>query len=295
MDRENYRGEETMKEIDINENVTLPSGKLLDKVTRYGWTVKDVPGTFMEIPKGDLVIDHSYQRTPLIQKVRSIQSSWSWVAFCCIPVAFRSGRYYVIDGWHRVLAAMSRSEISTLPCMVFNSSSVEDEAKGFLNINSLRRPLASIAGFKAQLTAGDEHALYIDKILRYNNIILTKHASAPRQLSSVAACIRMAKEDKIHFEKVISIASELCNDCFVQSTLIEGLFYLSKHIETDLTDPRLRKRILAAGSKKLVQAANKSVAYHNAGGARIYAIGMVDLINSNLSPKNKFKLIEVGE
>jgi hypothetical protein len=275
--------------IDTNECVKSPNGKPVDKITRYGWTVKDGRGKFMEIPKELLVVDHTYQRSANRQKIREIQSDFSWIAFCCIAVALRAGRYYVIDGQHRQLAAMSRSDIDTIPCMVFESVSIEEEAKGFLSTNTLRKPIASIDGFKARLVAGDEEALYIDRILRYNIIRLMKRTDGPLTMASVAACFGMVRESRPDFDQAVSIVAELCQNCPVHHFLIQGMYYLSKNLDTPLTDTRLRKRILSIGADGLVKAANKAVAYHDAGGSAIWSKGMLDEINKRVRTPFKLK------
>lgn len=279
--------EETM--IDTNEYVKSPNGKPVDKIARYGWTVKDGRGKFMEIPKELIVVDPTYQRSINRQKIREIQSDFSWVAFCCLCVAFRGGRYYCIDGQHRQLAAMSRSDIDIIPCMVFESVSIQEEAKGFLNTNTLRKPVASIDSFRAKLVAGDEEALYIDRTLRFNNIRLMKHADGPLTMASVAACFKMVKESKPDFDQAISIVAELCQDCPVHHYLVQGMYYLSRNLDTPLTDTRLRRRILSIGADGLVNAANKAVAYHDAGGSAIWSKGMLDEINKRIRIPFKLK------
>ena len=275
--------------IHSDENVKSPNGTSIDKVTRYGWTVKDSPGKFQMIPKEQLIVDHSYQRTATRDKVRNIQAAFSWVAFCCLTVAFRTGRYYVIDGQHRALATLSRSDIRDLPCMVFESLSIEQEAQGFVTIQECRKPMASIDSFRAKLIAGDEDALYIDRVLRYNNIRVVTHTSAPRDLASVAACFGMVRESKSDFERAASIVSELCRDCTIHHILFQGMYYLSRHLDTPLTDVRLRKRIRSVGAAGLITAANKAVAYHDAGGLAIWSKGMLDAINSGLRHRFSFK------
>lgn len=275
--------------IKADECVQLLNGKPVDKITRYGWTVKDKRGKFMEIPKELLVVDHTYQRSANRMKIREIQSDFSWVAFCCIAVAFRAGRYYVIDGQHRQLAAMSRSDIDTIPCMVFESVSIEEEARGFLSTNILRKPIGSIDSFRAKLVAGDEEALYIDRVLRYNNIKLVKSADSPRSMSSVAACFKMVKESKPDFDQAVSIVAEMCQDCTIHHFLLQGMYYLSRNLDTPLTDTRLRKRILSVGASELVKAANKAVAYHDAGGPAIWSEGMLNEINKRIRIPFKIK------
>jgi len=77
--------------------------KTLTKVDRYGWTIKDQPGFMKEINKSLLNVDMQYQRHANKSKVLTISSEWSWIACGVVVVAFRDGKYWVMDGQHRVI------------------------------------------------------------------------------------------------------------------------------------------------------------------------------------------------
>lgn len=113
------------------ETVNIGASKLTSKIDRYGWTVKDKPGEMKMLHKSVLKVHPSYQRHALKQKIASIASSWSWVAAGAIIVGERGGEYWVIDGQHRVLAAHNRADIDKLPCIIFVTDDVKQEARGF--------------------------------------------------------------------------------------------------------------------------------------------------------------------
>jgi hypothetical protein len=92
----------------------------LSKVERYGWEMKDEPGELMHVDKKRLRIDHEYQRSANEVKVTEITKRFSWLALGAIVVVRRGDAYYVVDGQHRVMAAMRRTDIATLPCVVFS-------------------------------------------------------------------------------------------------------------------------------------------------------------------------------
>jgi hypothetical protein len=93
-----------------------------DKVARYGWTVTDEPGVLRMLHKDHLLVPAEYQRDANEDKVRKIASEWSWLSFGAVIVGHRGGKYYTIDGQHRVLAAKRRSDVGEVPCVVFKTT-----------------------------------------------------------------------------------------------------------------------------------------------------------------------------
>jgi hypothetical protein len=94
------------------------------KVDRYGWKLIDRPGVYENIDKKRLGIDESYQRPEIVSKIREMSANWSWMACGVILVARRGKRFYVYDGQQRTAAAMRRSDIKTLPCLVFDTEAL---------------------------------------------------------------------------------------------------------------------------------------------------------------------------
>jgi hypothetical protein len=205
-------------------------------------------------------------------------------------VAARGGdRFYVIDGGTRAEAARKRSDIIDLPCIVFDTETIKEEAAGFVRVNTSRTYLPSVARYKAELVAEDPDARFVDRLLVSKGILVKKKASKGRETEAIATCIRMAKKDKRNFELVISLASQLCVDRPITHTLLDGLFYLSKNLVTKINDPKLENRILKVGAESLELQAIRSRQILGKGGPRIYAEGMLSEINKHLREKFRLK------
>lgn len=255
--------------------------KTLTKIDRYGWVIKDTPGVQHEINKSILQVDFSYQRQANKQKVLSISSEWSWVACGVIIVANRGGELWVMDGQHRVMAAKQRADIVSLPCIVFESSGISQEAKGFLDVNTGRKPMSSIDKFKAQIAAGDAVAKFVQQTTENLGIKFKKTAKNPKELQSVIWCIERAKENAKAFSDVLTLAAELCEQKPITSRLLDGIFYIHTN-GLPITDIGTRKHFFRVGAERLEDAANKASAYYSKGGAKIWADGMLDCINKGL-------------
>ena len=101
------------------------------------------PGELLYLNKNILEIDHSYQRNAKNARVLKLARRWNWLSCGVLTVAKRSGRYYVVDGQHRLMAALKRADIDQLPCLVFESSEMREEAVAFRDANKERRPINS--------------------------------------------------------------------------------------------------------------------------------------------------------
>jgi hypothetical protein len=260
------------------------------KIDRYKWNVKDGPGIQMMIDKQDLHVSPEYQRELTQGKVLKMASSWSWIACNVITVGLRDGLWWVIDGQHRVMAAMRRTDITELPCIVFEIDDVRNEARGFLDINDLRKPMTSVDRLRASAVAGDEAAQQFGALCTRLGVTLSKNAHAPGTLKSAGWGMQRMAEDPIAATIVMELAVELCatDHIMIMEKLLGGLWYLHKYCEVGLTDVRLRQRIRTRGAKVLVDEANKASAFYSRGGYKIWAIGMLNAINKGL--RTRFKM-----
>lgn len=106
----------------------------IGKEIRYRWEeIIGNPGVYRLLSKHKLRIDHSYQREELQSyKILRMAQEWEWALCHTLLVAERSkGEYYVVDGQQRRAAAMKRSDVDLLPCIVYQSPGPEWEARIF--------------------------------------------------------------------------------------------------------------------------------------------------------------------
>lgn len=257
----------------------------IDKTKRYGWVTKDATGTLKNLHKDVLQIHPAYQRDVIPNKVKEITANWSWVGAGAIVVGERGGEFWVIDGQHRVMAAKRRSDITHLPCVVFQTEGVKQEAIAFLDLNTGRKPVSSIGKFKAMIAAGDEAACTVHKTLEALGVTPKSTANKGRELKSVAWAVRKAAEDANAFALVMRIAADLSSDMPIQERLLDGLWYINERMPGGIADKRFNDRLRAVGARKLIDAANKAAAYFVRGGAAVWATGMLDELNKGLRTK----------
>lgn len=272
--------------------LTTHTAKGVDKVKRYGWSVQDAPGEMRLLHKDMLQIHPAYQRDLVLQKVSEISAAWSWVALGALVVGERGGEFWVIDGQHRAAAAKRRSDITHLPCVVFKTTDVKQEARGFLTIQTMRKPVTAVAKQKAMVTAGDEVAGFVQQTVETLGLQIRLSAGKAGELKCVGWCLKRAADDRETFVKVLRLGAALCtqDNMPVAERVLEGLWVLNDKCGSGLADPRFVKRLHERGGRVLLDAANKAAAYYSSGGGRIWAQGMLGELNKGLQERRRFTM-----
>jgi hypothetical protein len=271
----------------MSMELTTHTAKGVDKTARYGWVTKDEPGELKMLHKDVLQIHPAYQRDVLPEKVKAITAAWSWLSLGALVVGERGGEFWVIDGQHRTLAAKRRSDITHLPCVVFKTADVKTEARGFLDLNTGRKPVTAVAKQKAMVAAGDEVAAYVQQQCEALGLEIKPSAHTAGQLKCVGWCTRRAAEDKDVFRLVLAMGAELStqDQMPVAERVLEGLWILHAKCGNGLADKRLTKRLREKGARALLDAANRAAAYYASGGGKVWAQGMLAELNKGLQHK----------
>lgn len=115
----------------------------------------DRPGRLIELRKGDIRVPQEYQRLLNRAHVRRIIRDFDWFLFGVLIVAYRNGEYFVVDGQHRLAAALQVPEIDTIPCMLYDFNGAEHEADVFIRRGLLVKRLVTDDIHKARLFSGD--------------------------------------------------------------------------------------------------------------------------------------------
>ena len=264
------------------KNETTSHG--LDKVEHYGWTIEDTPGQLTWLKKSELLIDHSYQRSAKPGRVLKIVQNWSWLACGVIIVAKRledgKWRHFVIDGQHRVLASLKRSDIDTLPCLVFHTKSAVEEAAGFYDANTNRRMPTSIEKWRAMLLARDESAMVVDDLITSIGRSVSS-VSGPTGVRCLSSMLRAVSADEQCMRRIWPLVAIVCKGQALHERVFEGLFYIEQHLPEgqSLTDRRWQDRVIRTGFENLLAAANRAAGFYSKGGPKIYATGMLEQLN----------------
>lgn len=134
------------------------------KSERYDWRPLGPLGEYAMLAKEAILLDTGYQREPDHAKALAIARDFQWPIFGTILVVVLESVCYCFDGGHRLAAALLRSEITLVPCMVYECHSREEAAKLFLAVNNFRKSMNAHQKHVASVCAKDEADLAIEKI-----------------------------------------------------------------------------------------------------------------------------------
>lgn len=252
------------------------------KVEHYGWELKDKPGELVWLGKSELTVDHSYQRGAQLRRVLHIAAKWSWLACGVVVVAKRRSdqRFYVVDGQHRVLAALKRADIDRLPCLVFETDSAKQEAAGFYDANTGRRLPTSLEKWKAQLMRGDTTTTYVDALIRQAGRVAS-NATGPGEVRCLTALLRAAEADRDMLGRMWPLMVEVCQGQTLHERVFDGLMWLEGRMPEgqSLTDKRWRERVTRVGFAGLLDAAQRAATFYARGGPKVWGLGMLEALN----------------
>jgi hypothetical protein len=259
----------------------------MTKIDRYKWTIKDKPGEQTILNKSSLIVDETYQRIARKQKVLTIASNWSWIACGVIKVVERGGRFYIVDGQHRVAAAHKRTDIASLPCIVFDGNDqLPYEAQGFYDSNVSISVPSSVDKFKPLVVMNNPQALLINRLAKSSGRIITQEAG-PGTISCVRSLLKWAASHPDTLEDLWPMMCEFFDGETFHNNLVDAFMYIELRIHPNdtIATGKWRQRILKLGYKSLLEGAHKAAAFYAAGGAKVWASGVILTLNKGLRNK----------
>lgn len=255
-----------------------------DKIQKYQWADPGDPGKLLWIPKRDIEIDHRYQRAADNKKATRLAADFDWTVFGVLIVGEReSGKYFCAEGQHRLLAAWKRSDITKVPCMVFQSRGAKDEAMVFVGTNVNRKPVPSFAKYKALLMCGDETAVAIRKLAEKVGRRVEGYSSKGT-ISCVTLLMKLMKSNPVALSAVLPIASTMCEEEGVPDRLIDALVYIEAHLPQgqSLSNNPWRRRLETMAPEAALRSMASAAAFHARGGAKVWAAGLLNQINKRM-------------
>lgn len=278
-----------MKEMQIMRHGDAYNSGGKPKTERYGWSDTGEPGHFRMIHKNEIIIpEDSYQREASggsrDRKVLRIASNFSWVAFQVISVMEREDGLYAVDGGHRLRAARKRHDVDLVPCMVYTSLSIADEAKHFDTVNSNRKPMGAVDRHAAHLVQGDPVAIKAERLVASSGRKISKNAG-PGTFSCVNDLKKCIKQDEDALRSVWPVVAELCEGEKIPQTILGGLYYLERLATEPPSSSRFREKLMKLGYDRIVKAAKAGATFHEHRSPTSYADGILSAVNKGFHRK----------
>ncbi len=152
------------------------------------------------LPMAKLYVDPRYQREVSHdgrENVCRMIEGFRWRDFGTLLVAaMPDGRYAIIDGQHRYLAACCHPAVTEVPCVVIRADEVREQAKSFVAVNRDRKALNPYQLHHANLAAGDKDTVRLQAVVAAAGMAaprnhLTADAYRPKHLRFPAVLAKL--------------------------------------------------------------------------------------------------------
>lgn len=251
-------------------------------------------GTF-EIAAEELQRDERYQRLPAESAIKTIQGKWWKVSGHALCISKRAdGSFFVVDGWHRREAAFRRDPQAKLICVVWRFASWRDEARAFLELNRMRKPMSSLSSVRALKELGDRAAIHVfDRIVRIDREAKEKSSGA-YYVGCVGSLYRWAQKNPDIFDDVFDLYSAIAHGHAFSGDVFNGLCYLQERAlaqQSSILDVDSCRRWKKLGATLLQSAIVGGVARAGKGGEKIYAWALQEVFNRGRKTGHRFDLV----
>jgi hypothetical protein len=283
-----------MQHATAQEMSPTPKGKPVDKTQKMGWTTIDEPGVPWLAKKHDLAFDSAYQRTMVSEsRIATITQAWSWLSCGSLIVSERDGKFWVIDGQHRVAAAMRRSDIQELPCLVFKFASKEEEAMAFYRANCIRGNVTPFDKLRALLAAGEPLARSVVELMGSHGYKPSSGEGA-NTVRCVSAFVDAMKKHRTALVKVWPLIAALHDGLSIKVKVFKALLYLARFGTDDITSPEWRDRVLRHGLSSIEHHIDQMTKFKSMGGEKLAALATLEVINKGLPKKSRMSIDEAA-
>lgn len=140
----------------------------------------------------DLLHTAKYQRK--VKTVKRLEDTWNIKKCGALTVSFRDGKYWVIDGQHR-LEILKKLGFKSAACDVLLDLSIEEEASLFSTQNENVNTLKASEKMRADLVAKQEYAIKLQKACDDFNLTIVERDKNKMHLSSALTVMTIAKKD----------------------------------------------------------------------------------------------------
>ena len=254
-----------------------------------------IQGEFRLIPKDQLIIDvDHYQREAVggSSKIKAFAQGWSWALCGTLSVSERgNGKgLFVFDGGHRLRGALEVEAISLMPCMVYQASSVEEEAYWFTLANKYAKGNVGVFDlYRADLCARNKEALLCDQIVTQNGYRVSKDKSK-RTFIGIGTLRQLVHQTPELAEAAFACAATIAHGEMFSGRVLKSLFALGRHFlakEPPVTVllPDIIKPLVRLGVKKLEEEIDRIISLTDNSSPDNISQWLLPIINKGRSEK----------
>ena len=186
---------------------------------------------------------HCQREVTDTERIQCMVDNWNWALYQPICVSLLDGKYYVIDGQHRVAALKQiYGDDFKTTCKLATDLTLEEQNEWFAELatNEKAQSLKSVVTAKIHSKAYPEYQELVDDLRKAGlNLKLTNKGKQLNAIRANAAIIKLHNQmSKPHFIECMSILKDLWNgnSSSLTASFLEGwsYFYSLYHNQWDI-------------------------------------------------------------
>lgn len=245
-----------------------------------------------EVPLGKTTTSPKVQRELKAHRVNELLANFDLDFFGQPAVSWREGKYFIIDGQHRIAALKAWLgegwEIQKIECRVYQGLSESEEADMFDRLNNALL-VSAFDRFRIRVEAGRDEESEIAKVLKQENLVISRD-EVPGAVSAVGTLVRVyERSDADVLGKTLRIIRDAFGDAGFRSGVIDGIGHLCQRYDGALDEKIAIERLslTRGGVNGLL---NKATVLHKQTGnsrAQCVAAAAVEVINAHRTSGSK--------
>ncbi|MDX6806345.1 DUF6551 family protein [Terrihabitans rhizophilus] len=225
---------------------------------------------FEWVEPASLLVDETYQRNlseKSIRLIRRIVAGWDWNRFKPPVAVITDNGLELIDGQHTSIAAATHPDVHQIPVMIVEAADRADRAAAFLGHNRDRLNVTAPQMHVAAVTAGENHAVAVDRICRAIGIEVLRtqpKTFRPRQTIAVSAITALvkARSEEIAVRVLVVLANALVAPIRGDQVKAVDLLLTDEQFAPEIAEDKLTEVIRGMGVEAADQEAKTFAATH---------------------------------
>lgn len=245
-----------------------------------------------DVPLGKMTTSPKVQRELKQHRVDYLIANFDLDDFGQPVVSWRDGKYFIIDGQHRIEAVKhwlgNGWEIQKIECRVYQGLSEAEEADMFDRLNDVLI-VSAFDRFRIRVEAGRDEESEIAKVLKQENLVISRD-EVPGAVSAVGTLVRVyERSDSDVLAKTLRIIRDAFGDAGFRAGVIDGIGHLCQRYNGALDEKVAidRLSLTRGGVNGLI---NKAMVLHKQTGnsrGQCVAAAAVDIINAHRASGTK--------
>lgn len=192
-----------------------------------------------------------FQKDPNPKVIEEMVANFDWNQVQPLDVSKRDGRYYVVDGQHRLFSIRKKYGINTewyVPCNIIENLTEDEEIDLFVKLATKRRKVSYMEVFKGKYAdgKGEKDIVTMFNIVNKNGLIIDwKENKKVGRIVAIKAMYGIYKEIPEHFEEYIKLLHKTWNGDIksLQVPILKGLCEFMKRYGNEYDSKTFIKKL----------------------------------------------------